>query len=310
MIVEYFSLLYKTEGCSSEDVLACIESSITEDQNTMLLAPFSASEVKDTLFEMHPDKSPGPDGMNPAFYQKFWHIVGKDVVQASLDFINNGTFPVGVNDTSIVLIPKKQRPETLADMRPIALCNVLYKIISKMLANRMKSVLTSVVSDAQSAFIHMRAITDNIIISAEVMHFLKRKRQGNNGSAALKIDMSKAYDRIEWKFLQDVMLKMGFTEKWVELIMLCVSTVWYNVIRNGNEVGPIIPSRGLRQGDLLSPHLFILCAEGLSSPIRRQEKAGLIHGVKVAKSAPMLSHLFFTDDAFLFFFEQTSRKRF
>lgn len=84
MIVEYFNILYKTEGCSSEDVLACIQSSITYDQNMMLLAIFSDIEVKDALFEMYPDKSPGPDGMNPTFYQKFWHIVGEDVVQAYL----------------------------------------------------------------------------------------------------------------------------------------------------------------------------------------------------------------------------------
>ena len=178
-----------------------------------LLAPFSAIEIKDALFYMHPDKSPGPDGMNPAFYQKFWHIVGEDVVLACLTFINNCSFLVGLNDTSIVLIPKKQQLETLADMRLIALCNVLYKIISKMLANRMKTVLASVVSDAQSAFFPGRAITYNIIISAEIIHFLKRKRQGKNGNAALKIDMSKAYDRIEWQFLQAIMLKMGFADK-------------------------------------------------------------------------------------------------
>ena len=97
------------------------------------------------------------------------------------------------------------------------------------------------------------------------------------------------------------MLKMGFAEKWVDFIMFCVSTVQYNVLCNGKEVGPIILSRGLRQGDPLSPYLFILCAEGLSSLIRVNEKAGLIHGVKVARSAPMVSHLFFTDDSFLFF---------
>ena len=170
-----------------------------------------------------------------------------------------------------------------------------------MLANRMRIMLASVVSDAQSAFIPGRAITYNIIISAEILHFLKRKRQGKHGCAALKIDMSKAYDRIEWKFLQAIMLKMGFPEKWVDLIMLCVSTVQYKVLRNGKEVGPIIPSRGLHQGDLLSPYLFILCAEGLSSLIRVNEKAGLIHGVKVARSALMVSHLFFADDSFMFF---------
>ncbi|KAH9722180.1 reverse transcriptase domain-containing protein [Citrus sinensis] len=301
MIVDYFSTLFQTECCSSEEVLRCVEKNSTEDQNMMLLAPFSAVEVKDALFDMHSDKSPGSDGMNPAFYQKFWNIVGEDVVQACLNFINSCSFPVGLNDTSIILIPKKQQPETLADMRPIALCNVLYKIISKMLANRMRAVLASVVSEAQSAFSPGRAITDNIIISAEILHFLKRKRQGKHGCAALKIDMSKAYDRIEWKFLQAIMLRMGFAEKWVDLIMLCVSTAQYNVLRYGKEVGPIIPSRGLRQGDPLSPYLFILCAEGLSSLIRVNEKAGLIHGVKVARSAPMVSHLFFADDSFLFF---------
>ena len=101
------------------------------------------------------------------------------------------------NEHVIVLIPKKSKPESLSDMRPIALCNVLYKIVAKMLSNRMKTVLGSVVSESQSAFIPGRAITDNILISSEIMHFLKRKRQGKVGATALKIDMSKAYDRIE-----------------------------------------------------------------------------------------------------------------
>ncbi|KAH9672067.1 reverse transcriptase domain-containing protein [Citrus sinensis] len=182
--------------------LQCVATKVTSEHNSMLLAPFSAIEVKDAVFGMHPDKSPGPDGMNPTFYQKFWHIVGEDVVLACLKFLQDASFPVGLNDTSIVLIPKKQRPEFLSNMRPIALCNVLYKIISKMLANRMKLVLDLVISDSQSAF---------------------RKRQGKNGVAALKIDMSKAYDRIEWKFLQDMMPKMGFDAKWVALMMLSPS---------------------------------------------------------------------------------------
>lgn len=210
-------------------------------------------------------------------------------------------FPAGLNDTSIVLIPKKPKPELVSDMRPIALCNVLYKIISKMLDNLMKPVLDLIISDFQNAFVLGRAITNNIILSPEIMHFLKRKRQGKHGVAALKINMSKAYDKMEWNFLQAMMLKLGFDVKWVNLIMLCVSTVRYSVIREGKKVGSIVPCRGLRQGDPLSPYLFIICVEGLSALIRRQERLGLLHGVEVARGALTVSHLFFIDDSFLFF---------
>ncbi|KAJ8624647.1 hypothetical protein MRB53_033177 [Persea americana] len=234
MIVEYFRNLFTSGGYQSEELLNCVEMKVTSEQNSMLMAPFSAIEVKEALFGMHPDKSPGPDGMNPAFYQKFWHIVGEDVTSNCLSFINTCFFLVGLNDTLIVLIPKKQL-EVLLDMRPIALRNVLYKIVSKMIANRMKTVLATIVSEFQNAFVPGRAITDSILISTEIMHFLKRKGKGKSGVAALKIDMSKAYDRIEWDFLKSMMLKLGFDAKWVEMIMLSVSTISYSVIRDGKE---------------------------------------------------------------------------
>ncbi|KAH9786028.1 reverse transcriptase domain-containing protein [Citrus sinensis] len=301
LIGEYFSKLFHLEGSTSAYIISCVATKITAAQNQELLEPFTAIDVRDALFSMHPDKSPGPDGMNPVFFQKFWHIVGGDVTAACLNFIDNCEFPDELNATAIVLIPKKSKPEYLADLRPIALCNVLYKIVAKMLANRMKAVLSLIISENQSAFVPGRAITDNILISAEIMYYLKRKRQGKTGIVALKIDMSKAYDRIEWGFLKAMMLKLGFAARWVELILLCVSTVTYKVIQDNKEVGPIAPSRGLRQGDPLSPYLFIICAEGLSSLLRKQERAGLMHGVRVARGAPIVTHLFFADDCFLFF---------
>lgn len=104
--------------------------------------------VREAIFSMHPDKSPGPDGMNPTLFQKFWSIVGDDVSSAYLDFIQNYEFPSGLNETSVVLIPKKSNPEYVTDLRPMTLCNVIYKIIAKMLANRLKGVLGSVISDS------------------------------------------------------------------------------------------------------------------------------------------------------------------
>lgn len=121
------------------------------------------------------------------------------------------------------------------------------------------------------------------------------------GHAALKIDMSKAYDMVEWEFVLGVFRRMGFAEKWCTWINLCMSTVTYRLVISSNEIGPIIPSRGLRQGDPISPFLFLMCAEGLSALIHIIQAMGAIHGCKIANGAPVFTHLFFADDCYLFF---------
>ncbi|KAK6140574.1 hypothetical protein DH2020_025681 [Rehmannia glutinosa] len=195
----------------------------------------------------------------------------------------------------------ENNPETVSDLRPIALCNVIYKVVSKLLANRLKHILPEVISEHQSAFVPQRLILDNIMIAFEINHFLKRKRQCKHGVAALKIDMSKAYDRIEWPYLKAMLLKLGFHTRWVELMMLCVTTVRYKITHGIFESDFFTPRRGLRQGDPLSPYLFILCAEGLSFLIQNFEKKGWIHGCQIARRAPSVTHLFFADNSFLFF---------
>lgn len=146
---------------------------------------------------MNLDKAPGPDGFIPAFYQKHRDIVGTDIVQMVDKFFQEGVLPAGINETNIVLIPKKKHSTQVGDLRPISLYNVLIKIITKILANRMKHILDGVVSECQSAFIPGRLITDNIMVAYEMTHYLKRKRRGRRGNMAIKMDMSKAYDRIE-----------------------------------------------------------------------------------------------------------------
>ena len=138
--------------------------------------------------------------------------------------------PPSLNDTLICLIPKTKQPERMADFKPIVLCNVLYKIMAKTVANRLKSILPSIISDTQSAFISSRSITDNAMIAFEVGHYLKRKRQGKMGVATLKVDMSNVYDRIEREFLRKMLVALGFAQSIVELIMLFVTTVEFKVI--------------------------------------------------------------------------------
>ena len=249
---------------------------------------------------MHPDKALEPDGMTPAFFQKHWHIVGEYVYKMVKHFFVTGDIVDGLNDTNIVLIPKKKNPMVIGDLRPIALCNVLMKIITKVMANRMKGLLDYVVTNTQSAFVPNQLISDNVMISYEIMHYLKGKRTGKDRCMALKLDMSKAYDRIEWGFLRAILLKMGFSRWWIHLVLKCVTTVVYSINHGEYELHLIQPSRGLRQGDPLSPYLFIICIEGLYALLRKYDAKKWINGVKICRKAPVISHKLYADDSYLF----------
>lgn len=189
----------------------------------------------------------------------------------------------------------------MADLQPIALCNLLYKILAKALANRLKLLLNNIISEYQSAFVPEMMITDNIIVAYETQHFLKRKRQGKEGYVALKVDMSKAYDRGEWNYLRAIMQHLGFCTRWINWIMECVSSVTYTILTKGLDFGQITPNRGLRQGDPLSSYLFIMIAEGLSSLIKAVVNRGDIHGVAIVKYSLKVSHLLIADDNYFFF---------
>ncbi|OMO90013.1 reverse transcriptase [Corchorus capsularis] len=277
-----------------------VDRCISPDMAASLDREFTKEDIRIAVFDMAPSKAPGPDGMSHLFYQRFWHIVGDQVCDMALSFLNHGESLLDINDTNVVLIPKVANPVTVKDLRPISLCNVIFKIISKTLTNRLKEILPSIVGQNQSAFVPGRMIFDCSMIAFETVHYMKNKRRGNENHMALKLDLSKAYDRVEWIFLEGIMSRMGFSTRWVHLVMQCVRTVSYSILVNGVQTRRIVPSRGIRQGDPLSPYLFLLCMEGFSSLLQHAERIGDIHGVEVARNAPCISHLFFADDSLLF----------
>ena len=212
--------------------------------------------------ETAPLKALGPDGMSPLFYQIYWTDVGTDVHQAVLSSLNSGPILKSINHTFITLIPKVSSPEKVSDFHPISLCNVIYKIMSKVIANRLKPLLNSIISETQSAFTVDRLITEKILIAFESLHHMKTNCTGKKGFMALKLDMSKACDRVKWIFLEKILLKLGFQASWVALIMECITTVSYFILVNGEVKGMISSSRGLKQGDALSPYLFCFLWKG------------------------------------------------
>ena len=177
--------------------------------NTQLLRPFLREEVEVAIKEMKPTTAPGPDDMPPLFYQSFWSLIGEDICSTVLDCLNNCKIPKEINCTNITLIPKVKSPELISDFGPISLCNVVYEIVSKVLANRLKAILPHVISKNQSAFQAGRVISDKILMAFETLHYMKHQQKGKTRFMALKLDMSKTYDRVERVFLENIMKKMG-----------------------------------------------------------------------------------------------------
>ncbi|KAH1080011.1 hypothetical protein J1N35_019772 [Gossypium stocksii] len=198
----YFENLFKTGRTTfNKHLFSGIERCISDEDNRKLLASYNGEEIRGVLFKIGSTKAQGEDGFPALFYQRCWDIIGNDVVAFCLHILNGEMEVSPINSTQIVLIPKIINPYNLTHFRPISLCNVIYNIVAKAIANRFRGVIDKCIDEAQSAFVPERLITDNVLVAYEILHSLKQKRVGKKGYMAVKLDMSKAYDRVEWNFI-------------------------------------------------------------------------------------------------------------
>jgi hypothetical protein len=226
--------------------------------------------------------------------------VKKDVVIAVKNLFASGVMPSGVNETVIILLPKKDEPEELKDFRPISLGNVVYKVVSKCLVNRLRPLLQDVICPTQSVFIPGRLIMDNALIAFECLHALSHGNNSCKKFGALKFDLTKVYDRVEWVYIEEVLDWLGFHRKWVRWIMECITTVWYSVHFNNVSLESFEPTRRLHQGDPLSPYLFLFVADGLSNLLQNEINHGHLQELHICRRASGISHLLFANDTLLF----------
>ncbi|KAL0455879.1 UNVERIFIED_CONTAM: hypothetical protein Slati_0927100 [Sesamum latifolium] len=251
------------------EILRGMEARVSNDMNEVIIQPFTADEVKLAISQMYPYKFPGPDGMSLVFDQKYWHIVGPKVISFVLDFLNHGQFDVKLNYTYIVLISKCVSPKNMSHFRPISLYNITYKIVSEMLANRLKPILSSIISESQSVF-----LPDNVLVAYDLNHYLAYKTWDSVGHTTLKLDLSKVYDQVEWIFLERVLIRFNFHPRFISLLISCVPTLSYSLMLDSQKFDYSHPQWGCRHGNPLSLYLFLFCAKALSHLLTRGKRMG------------------------------------
>jgi hypothetical protein len=272
---------------------------ISAKENVILSSIPTEKEVVEALSSLGSTKAPGPDGFIALFYRKYWVFVKIEVLQSIWNFFQNNSLTRNQNHSFIALIPKLSSSHTANQFRPISLCNIVYKIISKILANRLKVYLHRIISPLQSTFVPNRNIQDNTILAHELLHSFKSKR-GKGGFMFLKMDTKKAFDKMEWSFLLAILGKLYFGPIWISWIKTCISSVSFSFLLNGNSFGHIFPERGLRQRDPMSPFLFILGTEVFSRLLFKEERNGCINGLRIFRNCIAIHYLFFADDLLMF----------
>jgi len=278
------------------EFLSLIENKISADQNNELDQEVTTEEIEGSVFSMAQDKAPGPDGFIVAFYRNHWDIIKKDFIRMVKNFFSKCKMGNSIKSSHLALIPKDPNPQSFDRFRPISLCNVSYKIITKILANRLKKLLPSLISENQGGFVPRRQISDNVILIQEAIHSsINRKEKG----MIIKLDMANAFDRVSHQFLKATLEKIGISSTFISRIMECISLPWTAPLINGRPSNYFRSSRGLKQGCPLSPFLYIIMAETLSIHLENQRRQKEITGISIVRGINGINHSLFADDTLL-----------
>jgi len=300
MGIKHFESLFKAQEESSiaeiVRVAGYFPRFVMEEDNRMLMEEIEEVELGRVLHSLQKDKSPGPDGWPIEFYTGFYDLLGLDLLHVVEESRRAGIIHQPLNSTFIALIPKVDKPKSFDDYRPISLCNCVYKIISKIISKRIKRVLSKHVSGEQFGFLEGRQIHEAIGVAQEGIHSMhKLKIEG----AVIKIDLSKAYDRVNWLYIRMLMTHLGFEVDFIRWTMSCITSVSFALLINGAATKFFHAQRGLRQGCPLSPLLFLLVAEGLSRYLKDAVARGDFGGIQLTGGLT-ITHLLFVDDILIF----------
>ncbi|GJU58688.1 hypothetical protein Tco_1236454 [Tanacetum coccineum] len=261
-VAHYEAFLGTNMECEDLNVNGLFHKQVSDNSNANMIRSVTNKEIRKAMFDIGNDKAPGPDGYTSVFFKRGWDVVGTDVCSAIRDFFDNGQILKEINHTFLALIPKVTTPLKVTDYHPISCCNVLYKCISKILTNRIMEGIKEVVSENQAAFVPGRRSSDNILITQELMHNYHRDR--GPPRCAFKVDIQKAYDTVDWRFLGTILKSFDFHHIMINWIMACVTSASFSLSINSNIHGFFKGKTGLRQGKLPAKYLCVsLISSGL-----------------------------------------------
>lgn len=254
----------------------------------------SAEEVWESILDLSPDSALEPDGFTGYFCRGCWEIIQEDIVSMIRGFFWGDHLHPKLKSTLLILLPKVDTPADYSDFRPISLSNFASKVVTKILANRFSVILPQVIDEEQYGFVKGRQIHESIALAQELVADIDRKTEG--GNIILKFDMSKAYDRLEWRFLLRSLRAMGFANIVQDLVFRSISDITYRININGENSSEFCSTRGVRQGDPLSLLLFIMAQQIFSQNLKKLEQRGDLHSYRLGRNIEPISHLLFADD--------------